>query len=85
MYALRGMELMDPRREKKIAQTRKWYNDSAAKLRKLKEEGKDVDAATKKTMEDEDRHKMEKMAMMQAWGRQNPGKNEFEFGGAKAF
>lgn len=44
-----------------------------------------MDAATKKTMEDEDRHKMEKMAMMQAWGRQNPGKNEFEFGGAKAF
>ena len=84
MYALKGMENMVPRPNKRVfAQSRKWYKDTEAKLNKLKEQGEDVDAAMKKAIEVEQQKEMEKMALMQAWGRQNPGQNVMEFGGAE--
>lgn len=90
LYALRGMEQMVPRpNEEIVAQTRKWYDDTDAKLQKLRDEnkkeatGEDIDAAWRKAVEREERREMEQRAMMQAWSSQNPGKNTWEFGGAE--
>ena len=84
VYALRGMEQMKPRpNEEVFEQTRGWLHDSERKLKELKRRGEDVDSAMKKAMEVEHQKELEKKAMLQAWGSQNPGKNVMKFGGSE--
>lgn len=80
--ALRGMEQMVPRPSEEVfEQTREWLRASERKLKELKRRGEDPDSAMKKAMEVERQKELEKQAMLQAWGRNNPGKNVMEFGG----
>lgn len=85
MYALKRMEEQTPRpNEECFAESRKWHKVTEAKLQKLKVQGEDVNTAVKKAVEVEEYREMERIAVMKAWSRQNPGKNEFVFGGAES-
>lgn len=82
MFALSGMERMVPRPSEEVfEQNRQWLEQCDAKLAKFKAEGKDIDEAVNKAIEKERNRKLEMQAMMQGWGKQNPGKSVFEFGG----
>lgn len=85
LYALKGMEQMSPRpAEAVFQQTRDWYNDADAKLKKLEKEGHDVAKAWKKAVDAQERQQLENLSIARAWKDLHPDQNVMEFGGAES-
>ena len=82
MTSLRGMDQMIPRPSPEVYEMNRGYLRRAEeKLRRLEQAGEDVQTAIRKATETQNASEMQRMALMQAWAKQNPGKRTMEFGG----
>lgn len=82
IYAMKGMEQMIPRPNKEVWKFhREQLRIVNGKLKRLEEAGEDVASAMEKAIEEQDRVKLERDAIVQSWSKLNPGKMSFDIGG----
>jgi hypothetical protein len=83
--ALSGMERMVPRPNEEVFElNRKYLSDEEEKLRQFAAAGEDVETAKKRALEKQRANDLEMQGFTQAMARQNPGQQNFEYGGAEA-
>ena len=83
LNSLQGMERMHPRPNEAIfEQNRRRLKEFQDKLQRLKDSGEEgVDEALRKACEKQNVSNVQMRGLLQAWSKQNPGKNTMEVGG----